>query len=329
MIIIPTKSSGSLSSDNILSINHTRIQGALTRQDLTSVNRGSAGQTPCTLHGYEAGQMTGGGRTDNPGDTAGSRQRSDSRWQSGSRPAPGSQTTHSSGSRVSPGVTSDPRQSARQASAGQAAQPAMTRTTVSNTVSANPLPRRMPDLRNLIQKGQKSNIGTAGQLKRLNVAMGWDTTDSRCDIDLSAYLLNRSGRVPGDDWFVFYGQTISPDGSVSLNVNGSAQDREIAAIDLTRLKPDIRKIVFVLTINEAFTYHLNFSMVKDAYIRLLDPDSGREILSFLLTDYYANVTSMMLGEIYLHNDTWKFNAIGNGVARDLAGLCELYGVQTN
>lgn len=56
MINIPTKSSGSLSSDNILSINHTRIQGALTRQDLTSVNRGSAGQTPCTLHGYEAGQ---------------------------------------------------------------------------------------------------------------------------------------------------------------------------------------------------------------------------------------------------------------------------------
>ena len=37
----------------------------------------------------------------------------------------------------------------------------------------------------------------------------------------------------------------------------------------------------------------------------------------------------MLGEIYLHNDNWKFNANGNGVAKDLAGLCELYGVQTN
>ena len=69
-------------------------------------------------------------------------------------------------------------------------------------------------------------------------------------------------------------------------------------------------------------------MVRDAYIRLLEPGSGRELYSFLLTDYYANVVSMMLGEIYLYNNTWKFNAIGNGVARDLAGLCELYGVQT-
>ena len=49
----------------------------------------------------------------------------------------------------------------------------------------------------------------------------------------------------------------------------------------------------------------------------------------MLTDYYDNVTSMMLGEVYLHNTEWKFNAIGNGVARDLAGLCQLYGVETN
>ena len=145
---------------------------------------------------------------------------------------------------------------------------------------------------------------------------------------MSAYLLDSNSRVPADDWFVFYGQTNSPDGSVTLNTNGSAEDRELADIDFTKLDPSISKIVFVLTINEAFTYNLNFSMVRDAYIRLLEPGSGRELYSFLLTDYYANVVSMMLGEIYLYNNTWKFNAIGNGVARDLAGLCELYGVQT-
>lgn len=103
----------------------------------------------------------------------------------------------------------------------------------------------------------------------------------------------------------------------------------MAYINLAKLSPGIKKIVFVLTINEALAYRLNFSMVKDAYIRLLDTDTRREIYSFLLTDYYANVTSMMLGELYLYNGTWKFNAIGNGVAKDLAGLCELYGVQTN
>ena len=116
--------------------------------------------------------------------------------------------------------------------------------------------RPMPKLHNLLQKGQKMNIGIAGQLQRLRVGMGWNTADPRCDIDLSAYLLDQSGRVPADDWFVFYGQTHSPDASVYLNANGSGEDRETADIDFTKLSPSISRIVFVLTIHEAFTYNL-------------------------------------------------------------------------
>lgn len=186
----------------------------------------------------------------------------------------------------------------------------------------------VPVLTNLVQKGQKMPLGMAGQIPGLKIAMGWNVTDTRCDIDLSAYLLDSSGKVPGDNWFVFYGQTQSPDGSIYLDIRGTEEDREIVNIDLRRLDPSVARIVFVLTINEAFTQHLNFSMVKDAYIRLLDPVTNRELFSFMLTDYYSNVTSMMPGEIYLHNGQWKFNAIGNGVSRDLAGLCQLYGVQT-
>lgn len=68
-------------------------------------------------------------------------------------------------------------------------------------------------------------------------------------------------------------------------------------------------------------------MLNDAYIRIMDSSSNTELVSFKMEEYYSNVTSMMIGEIYQHNGTWKFNAIGNGVARDLAGLCEVYGVQ--
>ena len=68
-------------------------------------------------------------------------------------------------------------------------------------------------------------------------------------------------------------------------------------------------------------------MMKDAYGRILDSSGNNELAGFMMTDYYTNVISMMIGEIYIHNGTWKFNAIGNGVAKDLAGLCEFYGVQ--
>lgn len=195
-------------------------------------------------------------------------------------------------------------------------------TSISHTVTSKPT----PTLQNTIQKGQKVLLSNGPALASIQAKLGWNVTNSNCDVDVSAFLLNSSGKVIGDDWFVFYGQDTSPDGSTVFSDDHGA-DREKITINLQKLNPNVSKIVFVLTINEAIEKHLNFSMLKDAYIRILDNATNSELVSFKMDEYYSNVTSMMIGEIYQHNGAWKFNAIGNGVARDLAGLCELYGVQ--
>lgn len=193
-----------------------------------------------------------------------------------------------------------------------------------NTGASNTRP--IPPLLHLIQKGQKVPLSPQKQISVVKACLGWNTTNSDCDVDVSAFMLNSSGKVIGDTWFVFYGQTASPDHSTEFKLE-TAMDRESITINLNKLHSAVSKIVFVLTINEAVQRGLNFSMLKDAYIRLIDPSDNTEFVSFKMDEYYANVTSMMIGEIYLYNGIWKFNAIGNGVARDLAGLCELYGVQ--
>lgn len=184
----------------------------------------------------------------------------------------------------------------------------------------------IPTLYNKIQKGQKFSLENCNKLTQISVKLGWNVLNQACDVDVSAFLLNNSGKVIGDDWFVFYGQETSPDGSTVFRAD-SGQDRECISINLDKLNSCVSKIVFVLTINEALEKNLNFSMLNDAYIRIIDTTHNSEIVSFQMTDYYPNVTSMMIGELYLYNGNWKFNAIGNGVAKDLAGLCELYGVQ--
>lgn len=184
-----------------------------------------------------------------------------------------------------------------------------------------------PPLRKPTRKGQKVTLEGVGRQSRLKVCLGWNVLNQQCDVDVSAFLLGGSGKVIGDDWFVFYGQEKSPDSSVCF-YEDNGPDREYITVDFNKLNPNVTKIVFVLTINEAFQKRLNFSMLKDAYIRILDGSTLAEHISFKMTDYYTNVSSMMIGEIYLHNNNWKFNAVGNGVAKDLAGLCELYGVQT-
>lgn len=181
-----------------------------------------------------------------------------------------------------------------------------------------------------LKKGQKVALAAAGQtLSTVQVCLGWDIKNQACDLDASAFMLDSSNRVIGDDWFVFYGQTNSPDGSVvhSGDSDGGAMgDDEIITIKLNQVNPQVQKIAFVVTINEALERGLNFSMVANAYVRVVDKATGKELNRFMLTDYYANVTSMVVGELYRHNGQWKFNAVGDGVAKDLAGLCGMYGV---
>lgn len=182
----------------------------------------------------------------------------------------------------------------------------------------------LPSLTKRVSKGQKVPLNLSS--KKIKVNFGWNVKNSACDVDVSAFLLSGSGKVVGDDYFVFYGQESSPEKSVLFKNVETANVLEVFDIDTAVLNPAVAKIVFVMTINDALENSLNFSMLKDAYIQIVDPLNNTESASFLVEEYYNNINSMMMGEIYLHNGAWKFNAIGNGVNKDLAGLCEFYGV---
>ena len=183
----------------------------------------------------------------------------------------------------------------------------------------------LPALSKRVSKGQK--VPLIFSSNKIKVNFGWNVNDSACDVDVSAFLLAGNGKVVGDDFFVFYGQESSPERSVLFKNVEEANVLQVFDIDTSILNPAVQKIVFVMTINDAIEKALNFGILKDAYIQIVDPVTNAEVASFLVEEYYNNINSMMMGEVYLHNGAWKFNAIGNGVNKDLAGLCEFYGVQ--
>lgn len=182
----------------------------------------------------------------------------------------------------------------------------------------------------ILKKGQKLALSDNGAaLKNVKVCLGWDVLNQGVDLDASAFMLGADDRIVGDDWFVFYGQTQSPDGSVNHSGDSQGQgdgDDETISIALDRINQSVNKITFVVTIDEALERGFNFSMVANAYVRVVNADTNMEIARFTLSEYYNNVTSMVVGELYRHNGQWKFNPVGDGVAKDLAGLCEMYGV---
>ncbi len=311
MIDIPMNTKDAFDRQTLSDINHSFMQEAVNAQTIFSVNKsrianGSTGSA-------RAGNFTDAARA---GGSAGAARTAGTSPGHTTVPAPAG-ALRPTGTR-STGV---PAQTGRGTDA-----PIHAETRPEVPVAAK---RQIPPLRNPIRKGQKTVLAPGRPLPAIHACFGWETTDPRCDLDVSAFLLTESGKVPGDSWFVFYGQRVSPDQSTSFHDSGNAADREMIDIQFTKLNPSVKKIVFVLTINDALENKLNFGMVKDAYVRILDADGKTELAGFRMTDYYSNVISMMIGEIYLHNGVWKFNAIGNGVARDLAGLCELYGVEVS
>lgn len=64
----------------------------------------------------------------------------------------------------------------------------------------------------------------------------------------------------------------------------------------------------------------------NAFIRLVDVDTGTEICRFNLSENYNGMTGLVVGEIYKRNGDWKFNAIGQPVqeASRLDSLIRLY-----
>lgn len=183
-----------------------------------------------------------------------------------------------------------------------------------------------------LAKGQKVSLSKMNpNLDEIFVGLGWDVANTGVyDLDSEAFLLGANDKVLGDDWFVFYGQPASPDGSVihcgdNRTGQGSGDD-EVIKIKLSQVNPNVAKILFIVSIDRALELGLNFGQVSNAYIRVVDSVTNNELVKFNLSDYYSNVTSMMVGELYKKGGEWRFNPIGNGVAEDLAGLCIRYGV---
>ncbi len=186
-----------------------------------------------------------------------------------------------------------------------------------------------------LKKGQKVSLSKDNPgLSRVVVGLGWDVnafdTGGDFDLDTAAFLLGESGKVTRAEDFVFYGNLRHPSGAVehlgdNLTGRGDGDDEQIK-IDLGRVRENITRIDFTVTIYEADERRQNFGQVANAFIRIVDEAKGEEILRYDLGEDFSIETAAVFGELYRHNGEWKFNAIGSGYQGGLAALCANYGV---
>jgi tellurium resistance protein TerD len=61
-------------------------------------------------------------------------------------------------------------------------------------------------------------------------------------------------------------------------------------------------------------------------MRIVDEANGKEIARFDLSEDYSGETAMIFGEVYKHNNEWKFKAVGQGFNGGLGPLARSFGV---
>ncbi|MGL5574212.1 MAG: TerD family protein [Sarcina sp.] len=190
----------------------------------------------------------------------------------------------------------------------------------SNEVNA--LNLRKNDVLNLTKK----NPG----LTKVILGAGWDVAvgGADFDLDIAAFLLNKSGkiaRIPEDVIFFnnMRGQGIALQGD-NRTGEGEGDDEKIE-MDLSLIDQNIEKIVFVVTIHEAQVKRQTFGMVENSYVRLLDAkNNDKEVCKFNLKENVSTATSDIFAEIYRDGYEWQFKAIGEGKIADLNGILALY-----
>ncbi|MEU2612115.1 TerD family protein [Micromonospora sp. NPDC007271] len=168
-----------------------------------------------------------------------------------------------------------------------------------------------------LTKGQKVSLTKAGggALTRVRMGLGWDaapkkglfgTRKQTIDLDASCLLFGAGGDLVDQVWFR---KLKSRDGAVrhtgdNLTGDGDGDDESIE-VDLPRLSAAVKTLVF--TVN-SFTGQ-DFSQIENAFCRLIDESTGREVARYDLTGSGRH-TAQIMAKLVREEQGWSMTAIG-------------------
>ena len=184
-----------------------------------------------------------------------------------------------------------------------------------------------------LQKGDRIDLAKEDpNLKRVAVALGWDengtNSGAEFDLDASVFMLNANGKIPSEKFFVFYKNLKSPDGAVEHTgdnlTGGGAGDDETIHVEFGKLDSRIVEIPVVVTIYDAAARKQNFGMVNNAFIRLYNVDTKKEICRYDLSENFQRETAIEFGRLYKKDGAWKFRPVGQGYNDGLEGFVNMF-----
>lgn len=153
------------------------------------------------------------------------------------------------------------------------------------------------------------------------LGMSWT---GRVALDVCA-LVCSGNRVLGDDYFVFFNNERTPDGSVRAQ-DATPPDKAALRVAFDDLPPAADRLALVAAVDPVANPDADLSGFTDARIRLLDP-SMAELGTLEVSDGCSGETALVLGSFRRRaSGDWDFVLGGKGYTGGLEQLLPDYGI---
>ena len=164
---------------------------------------------------------------------------------------------------------------------------------------------------NTLERGQKCKLPQAdGRVLRVEVEV---SAREGQVLDVSCFGLDAQGLLSDDRYFIFYNQKASSCGAVSMPEDSAFE------LDLERLPPHIRRLMFTATVDGAGS----MADLNPSRVRLLQGDEAIAEFAFVGADF-STEKALMIAELYW-KDEWRLSAVGQGFSGGLGALLRHFG----
>lgn len=195
-------------------------------------------------------------------------------------------------------------------------------------------PRKGSSMSVSLTKGEKVDLSKAvadagsPTLGKIRIGLGWDVRQGDGpEVDLDAVVIgcDANGKAVSDDWRIFFNNKNAPGDAIvhhGDNLTGAGDgDDEVVTADLAALPAEVESLEIYVTIYEAKDRgNLNFGIVNNAFVRIVDDNTGTELCRFDLTEDAGATTSLHFAKVYRNAGTFAFKALGLGMKVELDGV---------
>ena len=204
---------------------------------------------------------------------------------------------------------------------------------------------------NILNKGQSLNLSDKySRINEVGIGFGWQMPkifEAELEIEVFSFLLDKSQKVPADEYVVFYGSELitdsingprpySGDGALigSLISNSKEKNGDLAQIYLTleNVREDIDKIVIALSIlkypndskKDKRSLEFSFSKIDGLYAHGFDYKTGKGLFANIVNANFNKEDVIELGAFIKQDGEWMFKVLNEAYEGGISILISKY-----